>query len=62
MKTEKLDHIFQLIVTDLHEKVDEAHTFAEQNREDVNKELELLLGKRNTFSSLQIRYFQREFT
>lgn len=44
MKTEKLEHIFQLIVTDLHEKVDEAQTFAEQNREDVDKELQLLLG------------------
>ncbi|ULA70127.1 MAG: hypothetical protein LZF62_480328 [Nitrospira sp.] len=57
MKAEKLEHIFQLIVTDLHEKVDEAHTFAEQNREDVNKELQLLLGKQEYIQQLTDKIF-----
>ncbi len=57
MNAEKLDYIFQLIVTDLHEKIDEAHAYAEQNREDVNKELQLLLGKSEYISQLTDKIF-----
>ena len=57
MKTEKLEHIFRLIVTDSHEKVDEAHAYAEQNREDINKELQLLLSKREYIPQLTDKIF-----
>lgn len=57
MKAEKLDHIFQLIVTDIHEKVEEAHIFAEQNREDINKELKSLLSKHESIQQLADKIF-----
>lgn len=43
METPKIDRIIQLIITDEHEKVTEAHSYFEQNRGDIKEELQLLL-------------------
>jgi hypothetical protein len=57
MKAEKLEHIFQLIATDLPEKVDEAHAFAEQHAQDVNRELQLLLDTQGYIHQLTDKIF-----
>ena len=61
MESPKIDHIVHLIISDLHEKVTEANSYAEQNRDDVNKELQLLLDNQVEVHWLTDRIFPEGF-
>jgi hypothetical protein len=57
MKTEVIDHIVQLIVTDTHEKVTEAQSYAEQNKDCIENELQLLIGNQDEIRRLADKIF-----
>lgn len=57
MESPKIAHIIQLVNSDLHDKVTEAHSYSEHNMGDVIKELQLLLDNPTEIHQLTDQMF-----
>lgn len=58
METPKINQIIRLLVTDSHDKVIEAQSYSEQNRVDVQKELQLFVDNPQEIHRLTDSMFQ----
>jgi hypothetical protein len=57
MKTEKIDHIIDLILSGRNEQLDEAQSYAEQRKNDVQEELQLLTDDQEEIKKLTDKLF-----